>query len=174
MNESVYLSLGSNLGDRVATLKEAIARIAEIPETQVCAVSSVYDTVPAYHDDQPEFANMVIRVDTGLDPVELFTRLTMIESDLGRRREFPNSPRTLDIDILLYGDQVIETDLLTVPHRGMRERDFVVTPMSEIAPGLVLPDGRPLDPEEVKVGQCTGVLADASSIPLTCYTSVPS
>lgn len=174
MNESVYLALGSNLGDRVATLKEALARIATIPETQIRAASSIYDTVPAYHDDQPAFANMVIRIETGLDPIELFTRLTMIESDLGRRREFPNSPRTLDIDILLYGDQVIESDLLVVPHRRMRERDFVFTPLSEIAPGLVLPDGRPLDRDDVTVGQCVGVLADAGSIPLTCYTSIPS
>lgn len=169
-----HLALGSNLGDRISLLAQAIDRIGRLPETQVVAGSSVWDTEPAYHDDQPAFANMVVVVETGLEPDELFTHLTMIESDLGRERQFPNSPRTLDIDVLLYGGRVVETELLTVPHPRLLERDFVVTPLLEVDPSATLPDGTAVTREYVQVGRCIGAIAGADELGVTCYTSNPS
>lgn len=162
------------MGDRVSLLVEAVERVGRLPETTVVAVSSVWDTEPAYFDDQPSFANMAIVIDTELSPHELLAHLMMIETDLGRLRQFPNSPRTVDVDILLYGDKTIASDLLVVPHPRMLERDFVVTPLLEIAPGISLPDGTSVDRSQIAVGRCTSRLADAGSLSLSCYNAGPS
>ena len=171
-----YLSLGSNLGDRVSTLADAIERIAALPGTSVVPGSSIYETEPAYHDDQPPFANMVIEIETDLDPGELYAHTAMIESDLGRIREFPNAPRTLDIDILLYGDEVSSSvfGTLEIPHPRMRERAFVMVPLLEIAPRISAPDGLPYDVLEARVGACTGIVSAREDVPVSCYTARPS
>lgn len=171
-----FLSLGSNLGDRVSTLAAAIEKIAALPETSVVRGSSIYETEPAYHDDQPPFANMVIEIETDLDPGELYAHTAMIESDLGRVREFPNAPRTLDIDILLHGDESSRSVFgsLEIPHPRMRERAFVMVPLLEIAPDLADPDGVPYDLEHAKLGACTGIVSDREDVPVTCYTARPS
>ena len=171
-----YLSLGSNLGDRVTTLASAIEKIAALPGTSVVTGSSIYETEPAYYDDQPAFANMVIEIETDLGPGDLYAHLAMIESDLGRVREFPNAPRTLDIDILLYGDEVSHKlhGSLEIPHPRMRERAFVMVPLLEIAPDITDPLGETYDLSDARIGACTGIVAGRESVPVNCYTARPS
>ncbi len=133
----VYLGLGSNVGDRLANLRRAAARLhAEVMLTQV---SSVYETEPVGYARQPWFLNAVLEGDTELKPLELLRFALDIESALGRARSFPNAPRTLDIDILLYGERKIATPALTIPHPRLTERGFALCPLTEIAPHLEHP-----------------------------------
>lgn len=135
------VALGANLGDRLATLREAVRRLGEIGT--VDAVSSVHETDPVGYADQPAFLNAVVRLGTELRPEPLLTALLRIEAELGRVRAFPNSPRTLDLDLLLYDDLVLATPDLTLPHPRLHERAFVLAPLAEIAPDLRHPaDGR--------------------------------
>ena len=154
MRTSVYLSLGSNLGDRFATLKTSLILINELPATSVLDLSKVYNTEPAVDNpgEHPVYANMVVHIKTELSPHELLRHLAMIETDLGRVRTTPNSPRTIDIDILLYGNREINEERLVIPHPRLLERDFVVTPLLEIAPHAVMPDGAPITRDAVKTG----------------------
>ncbi|MGE5569403.1 MAG: 2-amino-4-hydroxy-6-hydroxymethyldihydropteridine diphosphokinase [Rhodospirillales bacterium] len=133
--KTVYLSLGSNLGDRERNLREAIRMLGEAG-VRVLRISSLYETEPVDLRDQPWFLNLVLEAETELFPKQLLARIRKIELDLGRKRLRPKGPRTADIDILLYGDFVIDTEELTVPHPRMAERRFVLEPLAELAPEL--------------------------------------
>ena len=139
MNESatVYLGLGSNLGNRQDNLDRALELLSR--RLRVEKVSSVYDTEPVGNIEQPRFLNLVCQVYTRLAPMELLALAKGIESKLGRVSGKRNAPRPIDIDILFYDDQVIETPELVIPHPGLAERAFVLTPLAEIAPDLAHP-----------------------------------
>lgn len=131
---AAYLGLGSNLGDRRLNIERALKAISEASEGLVA--SSLYESVPRGFSDQPPFLNAVCGVWTRLTPFELLRELASIETAIGRHRTFPNAPRVLDIDILTYGGMHIETPTLTIPHPRIAEREFVLVPLAEIAPGL--------------------------------------
>ncbi len=130
-----YLSLGSNVGNREATLTEAL-RLLEAPDLRLVRVSSVYETEPLDLRDQPWFLNLAAQIETDLFPRQLLSRTQKVERELGRKRAAPKGPRAIDIDIVLYGDAVIRTPALTVPHPRMAGRRFVLEPLAELAPGL--------------------------------------
>ena len=134
---TVYLGLGSNMGDRKDNLDKALDFLSE--RLRVGQVSSIYDTEPVGDIEQPRFLNQVCQVYTRLDPMGLLTLAKGIESKLGRVFGKPNTPRPIDIDILFYGDQVIKTPELVIPHPRLAERAFVLIPLAEIAPDLVHP-----------------------------------
>ena len=133
----VYLALGSNLGDRLANLKQAIAALT--PQMDVKAKSQVYETPPWGYEDQPAFLNQAVKAKTYLDPESLLKHLKRLEVALGRKVSFPNGPRLIDIDILFYDDVVLDTPSLTIPHPRLHERGFVLLPLMDIAPDLVHP-----------------------------------
>lgn len=136
MQKTVYLSLGSNVGDRLATIQAAITQIAN--SGRVTAVSSVYETEPVDFAAQPWFLNCVVKLETEKMPSQLLPLMLKIERQHGRNRstEHGKGPRTLDIDILLFGNSVIKTKDLTVPHPAMHQRRFVLEPLAEISPGV--------------------------------------
>lgn len=131
----VYIALGSNLGDRAAMLARAEQALGEAG-VRVLRRSSLYTTEPVDAPPQPWFLNSVVEAETSLTPVQLLHVLAGIERQLGRRRTTPRGPRTLDLDILLYGSSVINTPELQVPHPGIPDRRFVLVPLAELAPGL--------------------------------------
>jgi 2-amino-4-hydroxy-6-hydroxymethyldihydropteridine diphosphokinase len=133
--KTAYLSLGSNLGGREANLREAL-QCLEAAEVHVAKRSQVYETEPQDVRDQPWFLNLAVEVETELFPMQLLSRTQRIERDLGRQRLRAGGPRTVDIDILLYGRFVIQTPQLEVPHPRLAERRFVLEPLAEIAPDL--------------------------------------
>jgi 2-amino-4-hydroxy-6-hydroxymethyldihydropteridine diphosphokinase len=139
-----FIALGSNLADPVSQLSSAFDELSRLPGTRLLARSSLWRSAPVGHLDQPDFVNAVAEVETCLAPESLLTHLLDIERRHGRIREFPNAPRTLDLDIAVYGDQCIDSPTLTVPHPRMHERAFVLLPLSEIAPELVVPGHGPL------------------------------
>jgi 2-amino-4-hydroxy-6-hydroxymethyldihydropteridine diphosphokinase len=132
MHKRVYLSLGSNLGDRTANLKTAIDRLGTLGK--VLAVSSFYETEPVEFAAQPWFLNCAVELDTEKMPKQLLAAILDIEREMGRRRVQKKGPRTVDIDILLFGNSVIKMQGLTIPHPAMHERRFVLEPLAEIAP----------------------------------------
>ena len=132
-----YLSLGSNIGDREHFLRQAIARLGKLG--RVISVSSFYETEPVEFTDQAWFLNCVVALEVELTPAELMSQLLGIEEDLGRRRLQKKGPRTIDIDILLFGEQVVSTRDLTIPHSAMHQRRFVLEPLAEIAPEAMHP-----------------------------------
>ncbi|RFF29615.1 2-amino-4-hydroxy-6-hydroxymethyldihydropteridine diphosphokinase [Wenzhouxiangella sediminis] len=135
-----WIGLGANLGDRAATLDAALVRIDRLGACEVVAVSRYYFTPPWGDTDQPEFLNAVARMRTDLDAERLLDALQGIEAELGRDRTPRRwGPRTIDLDLLLYGRERIETPLLTVPHPRIRERAFVLVPLAELAPRLEIP-----------------------------------
>jgi len=136
-NTQVYLALGSNLGDRRANLAEALKQLQSYVILDV--LSTVYETEPAYVTDQPNFYNMVLRGTTTLSPQALLHRLKSIEQDLGRQQTVRYGPRPIDIDILLYGEMQLTTPDLVIPHPRMTERAFVLIPLAQIAPDLIIP-----------------------------------
>jgi len=138
---TAYIGLGSNVGDRIGSLSRAIDAIAHLPETHVTRISHAYETAPAYLEEQAAFVNAVIEVETGLEADALLARLLSIEDEMGRVRAEPNSPRTIDLDLLLFGSEERESEFLTLPHPRLLERDFVVTPLLEITPEVELPGG---------------------------------
>jgi 2-amino-4-hydroxy-6-hydroxymethyldihydropteridine diphosphokinase len=133
--KTVYLGLGSNIGDREANLRTAIERLAA-PGLHIARVSPVYETEPVYYADQRWFLNLVVEAETDLFPMQLLSRTARIERELGRVRTVPNGPRSIDIDILLYGNAVVRTPRLEIPHPRMAERRFVLAPLADLAPGL--------------------------------------
>lgn len=137
-----YIALGSNLQDPVKQVTKAFKAIATLAGTQLIACSSLYKTAPVGYDHQPDFINAVAKVETQLPPVALLRQLLAVEAGFGRERPFPNAPRILDLDLLLYGDVRMQTPELTLPHPRMHERGFVLLPLAEIAPDLVLTDGQ--------------------------------
>lgn len=137
MPHHAYLSLGSNLGDRIKNLREAIERIGQVD--RVVAISSIYETEPVEFTNQPEFLNCAVAVETALMPEELIQRLLEIETAMGRQRVQRKGPRNIDIDILLFGDAGVDTPEVKIPHPAMHERRFVLEPLAEIAPLAVHP-----------------------------------
>ncbi|HMQ52819.1 MAG TPA: GTP cyclohydrolase MptA [Anaerolineae bacterium] len=133
----VYIALGSNLGDRRSNLIDAISQLRQ--KVDIDRISAVYETEPAYVTDQPRFYNMVLSGTTALPPHELLRFLKSIERRMGRERKIRYGPRPIDLDILVYGDLRLETDTLTIPHPRIAERAFVLVPLAEIAPQLVIP-----------------------------------
>jgi len=131
---TVYLGVGSNLGDRRATIEAALRRLGELPHTRVVAVSTIIETEPVGVTDQPRFLNAVARLETEATPLELLSELQAIEAELGRVRIQRWGPRTIDLDILLYDDLVVEEEVLTIPHPGLGQRRFVLAPLAELAP----------------------------------------
>ena len=131
----VYLSLGSNLGDRLGNIERALdaLRAAGI---EVCRVSSFYRTEPVEFRQQPWFVNCVVEVETELLPLQLLKAVQKVERDLGRRRSINKGPRKIDIDILLYENVVVRSEALTIPHERMAERRFVLVPLRELEAGL--------------------------------------
>jgi 2-amino-4-hydroxy-6-hydroxymethyldihydropteridine diphosphokinase len=133
MKRTAYLSLGSNLGNREANLREAIARLGELGS--VSRVSAFYETEPVeITGQQPWFLNCAAAVETELTPLEFLKRMLAIEQSMGRKRTEPKGPRTIDADIILFGNEVLDTPKLTVPHPAMQHRRFVLEPLAEIAP----------------------------------------
>jgi 2-amino-4-hydroxy-6-hydroxymethyldihydropteridine diphosphokinase len=130
----VYVGLGSNLGDREETLRAAVARLSATPRVEVLSISSLRETDPVGPiADQPRFLNGVVALETALSPRELLDRLLEIEAELGRTREGPpGGPRTLDLDLLLYGDERVDEPGLRVPHPRLHERSFVLEPLEEL------------------------------------------
>jgi 2-amino-4-hydroxy-6-hydroxymethyldihydropteridine diphosphokinase len=133
----VYLGLGSNLGERQDNLDKALGFLSQ--RLRVVKVSSAYDTEPIGNIEQPRFLNLVCQVNTTLSPTGLLTLAKGIESRLGRVPGEPDAPRPIDVDILFYGDRVIKTQELIIPHPRLAERAFVLIPLNEIAPDLVHP-----------------------------------
>ncbi|OES45904.1 2-amino-4-hydroxy-6-hydroxymethyldihydropteridine diphosphokinase [Domibacillus iocasae] len=140
MKNITYLSLGTNIGDREAQLKEAVSLLNAQKELHVSAVSSIYETDPVGFTDQPSFFNIVIKAETTLEPHELLSVCVKIENELGRKRVVRWGPRTIDLDILLYNHDNIKSDSLIIPHPRMNERAFVLIPLAEIDAAIELPD----------------------------------
>jgi 2-amino-4-hydroxy-6-hydroxymethyldihydropteridine diphosphokinase len=132
MRKLVYLSLGSNLGDRAANLQAAIERLSELGE--VVAVSSLYETEPVDFVHQPWFLNCAVALATQKMPKQFLAALLAIEQAMGRKRLQPKGPRVIDLDILLFGNSIVDTGGLTIPHPAMHQRRFVLEPLAEIAP----------------------------------------
>jgi 2-amino-4-hydroxy-6-hydroxymethyldihydropteridine diphosphokinase len=152
VSETVLLGLGSNVGDRVETLTAAVYALDDVDGLVVEDVSAIYETEPWPPPDDPRsvhqepYHNLVVRAVTSLDPAALLAETQLIEAAFGRDRETEVrwGPRTLDIDLLLFGDQEVETPTLVVPHPRLAERAFVLVPLLEVMPGGTLPDGRRL------------------------------
>lgn len=128
----VYLSLGSNMGDRTANLREAISRLDALGH--VTAVSSFYETEPVELAAQPWFLNCAVAIKTHKMPKQMIGSILSLEQEMGRKRQQKKGPRNIDIDILLFGSSIIETEGLTIPHPGLHQRRFVLEPLAEIAP----------------------------------------
>lgn len=136
---TAFLSLGSNLGDRLANLKRAIEKIEEPSQIMVTKVSPVYETEPVGRENQGWFLNLVLQVETSLEPFALLERLSSIEDQMGRKREKRWGSRNIDLDILLYDTRMVDSERLTIPHPRMHERRFVLVPLAQIAPKLLHP-----------------------------------
>ena len=141
----VIIAIGSNLGDPVAQAEAAIDALHQLPHSTVTAVSSLYSSSPMGPQDQPDYINAVIEIETTLSPLALLDLTQKIELERGRvRKDERWGPRTLDLDIILFGDQTIDNERLIVPHYGMKEREFVLYPLAEIYNDLTFPDGTTL------------------------------
>ena len=135
---TAYIGVGANLGDAVQAVREAIAEIGELPHTTVTRQSSLYRTEPV-DAGGPDYINAVVEISTRLTAPELLAQLQRLEQAAGRERHYRNAPRTLDLDLLLYGSARIDSAQLRVPHPRMNKRAFVLVPLAEIAPELVAP-----------------------------------
>ena len=131
-----YVGIGSNLGDPREHVLKALGELDRLPHTRLVKKSSLYRSAPIGHADQPDFINAVAQLETGLPAERLLAELQAVEARHGRQRSFPNAPRTLDLDILLFGNATMHSTALTLPHPRMHERAFVLKPLLEIAPKL--------------------------------------
>ena len=139
---TTYIGVGSNLSNPIKQVNLAIAALKQLPHCQVTAISSLYGSKPMGPQDQPDYINAVVELQTSLTALALLDALQAIENNAGRVRKTNRwGARILDLDILLYGNEVIDNERLTVPHYGMKVREFVLLPLEEIAPQLTLPDG---------------------------------
>ena len=134
-----FVGIGANLGDPVAQVREAIAALAGLPQTRLVAASSLYRTAPLGYTAQDDFVNAACLLETALAPRALLDRLRAIEAAAGRERSFRNAPRTLDLDLLLYGGETIAEPGLAVPHPRLHERAFALAPVVELDPACVIP-----------------------------------
>jgi 2-amino-4-hydroxy-6-hydroxymethyldihydropteridine diphosphokinase len=140
-----YVGIGANLGDREATMREALVRLGDVDGVEVVAVSSFRETDPVGLLDQPRFVNAAAALETSLGARALLDALLAVEASLGRTREGPRfGPRTIDLDLLLHGDEVVAEPGLTVPHPRLHERAFVLEPLAELDPGLEVPGRGPV------------------------------
>jgi 2-amino-4-hydroxy-6-hydroxymethyldihydropteridine diphosphokinase len=163
MNHHTYLSLGTNLGDRLAHLRTAITKLP--PKVNPIVQSSIYETEPWGYSDQPAFLNQVIKAATNLEPLDLLDFLKSTEVQMGRHETFRFGPRLIDMDILFFDETVLETPTLTIPHPRIAERAFILVPLAEIAPDLLHPVlGKSI--QQIKTG------VDSSSVEF--YRSVES
>jgi 2-amino-4-hydroxy-6-hydroxymethyldihydropteridine diphosphokinase len=138
MKKLVYLSLGSNLGDREGYLRDALSRLQQLGA--ITRVSALYETQPVeVEGEQPWFLNCAVRIETELLPTQFLNRMLAIEQSMGRTRIESKGPRTIDIDIIFFGDDVLDTPELTIPHPAMQQRRFVLQPLAEIAPDAIHP-----------------------------------
>ena len=137
MGHTVYIALGTNLGDRLANLRAAIESMP--PDVVVRAESPIYETPPWGYENQPPFLNMVVKAETELSPGPLLRYLKQLEVALGREQNFRWGPRLIDLDILFYDDRVIDTPPLIIPHPRLHERAFVLVPLADLAPDLIHP-----------------------------------
>ena len=153
-----YVGIGTNIGDRAANVAQALQALAAEPAIEFAEASSLYETAPVGKTDQPDFLNAVIALRTSLPPRDLLDALLHIENQMGRVRTLRWGPRVIDLDLLLYGDEQIQTPGLTVPHPRLRERAFVLVPLAEIAPDLRLPG------DEKKVGEFAETLSGVGNI----------
>ena len=135
----VYLGLGANVGDRLKSIACAIASLADFPNSCLVRVSPLYETEPWGVKEQAAFLNCVVVLDTGLQPGMLFKSSQKIEHHLGRKRSIPWGPRSIDIDVILYSDRIIDEEGLIVPHPRLVERRFVLTPLADVAGGMIVP-----------------------------------
>lgn len=133
--KTVYLGLGSNVGERERMLQSAVDEM-QAPDLRITRLSPVYETEPRDFNDQRWFLNLVAEAQTSLFPMQLLARIAKMERALGRKRVIPNGPRTIDIDILFYGDSVVQTAALTIPHPRYAERRFVLAPLADLVPDL--------------------------------------
>lgn len=141
----VYIALGSNLANPLHQVQSALNALAELPQTKLIATSSLYRTPPLGPQDQPDYLNAVVALDTDLSAENLLDHTQKIELEHGRvRKDERWGPRTLDLDILLFGDEIINTERLAVPHYDMKNRQFMLYPLAEIAPELHFPTGESL------------------------------
>jgi 2-amino-4-hydroxy-6-hydroxymethyldihydropteridine diphosphokinase len=145
VSERVFIGLGANLGDSVATLDRAEQALAALPGTRLVAASPRYRSAPVQASG-PDFLNAVVELETDLEPAALLAALHGIEAAHGRRRPYPNAPRTLDLDLLLYGQRVMDTEALRLPHPRLHQRAFVLEPLLQLAPDLRHPLVGPLQP----------------------------
>ena len=136
---TVYLGLGSNQSDPISQIKNATDLIEKIETSKITKKSSLYESLPVGYLDQPNFINQVISLQTSLSPAELFERFQQIEFQLKRVKKIVNGPRTIDIDILLFNQEIILTNDLTIPHPRMLDRAFVMIPLLEIEPNILVP-----------------------------------
>lgn len=138
--KTAVIALGSNLGDSIGLIKQALVKINEHPHIQLLKSSSFYKTKPIGYTEQPDFINAVCLIETSLTPFALLKLLLAIEKDLGRERSFKNAPRTLDLDLIDYNQQTINSETLTLPHPRATIRSFVLIPLLELAPDYQLAD----------------------------------
>ena len=139
MNERVFIGLGSNGGDRYKHLCDAVKALHVLAETRIESVSSIYETEPVGVENQDSFYNAVVELSTSLDPTALYHCLKAIEHKVGRQPTFRYGPREIDLDLLLYGSQCIDNEWITVPHKEVQTRRFVLTPLAEIAADVCHP-----------------------------------
>ncbi len=139
MGALAYIAIGSNLANPLNQVLTAFNEIAMMPKSKLLKKSSCYSSLPLGYKDQPDFINAVVLIETELSPPELLSELQMIEHLHKRERSFPNAPRTIDLDILLYGDARINSPELTIPHPRMHERAFVIFPLQEIDGNITIP-----------------------------------
>ena len=161
---TAYIALGSNEGDRLLNLGRAVDALSDLDDVRVTAVSHAYESEPAYLATQPRFANAVVAIETDLESEQLLAYVQQIEDSMGRVRTAENGPRPIDLDILLLGDEESQTPDLTIPHPRMLERDFVVTPLLEIAPRIQLPDGTPVTRDGATAGPVIGDLGPVPDV----------
>ena len=167
-----FIGLGSNLGDRLKVLQRAVKSLGEIPGVHLSAVSSVYETEPVGPAAQAWFLNAVAAISTSLSPMTLLHQTQAIEQALGREPTYHWGPRSIDLDMLLYGDLQVKTAPLTIPHAELCHRAFVLVPLLELDCGLILPDGTAISaclsritpPQQVKLYAPTAALASSSAL----------
>jgi 2-amino-4-hydroxy-6-hydroxymethyldihydropteridine diphosphokinase len=159
-----YVALGSNVGDRMTNLAAALCELGALPGVTVVATSRVYESEPWGGVAQPGYANAVVEIASELGALSLLQACKGIERAMGREPGVRFGPRTIDLDLLLFGDAAIDTPELTVPHARMLERDFVVTPLLEIASDVRLPDGSAVEADLAVEGRVTGVLGRLSPL----------
>lgn len=151
MMNSVFISLGSNIGNRLDYLQRAVRLLQQVEQVNVVKVSSIYETDPVGYEDQAAFLNMVVEIETLLTPHEVLKKCNQIEAKLGRTRDIRWGPRTVDLDILLYNEENMKTEDLIIPHPRMMERGFVLIPLVELQANLIDPQSKQLIADAAQV-----------------------